>query len=416
MKSAYGRQTPPPDYQLTCVEAGSPMGEVLRRYWQPVCPSDELKDLPKKVKLLGEEIVVFRDKKGRVGALEPHCAHRGASLEWGRVEEEGLRCCYHGWLYDTQGQCLDMPCETEEFRKKMDIWQEAYPTLEYGGLVFAYMGPPGTAPLFPMFDIVDTRYRDDVELRGMRVWGDYSAGYVKDCNWLQHWENIVDPFHLLQLHKAISGDQFVGAMMQGSPKISLEKTALGVRYKFINDLPNGNRLVRFAECLVPNLFLIPDIHVAGTEPARQTRATELSWVVPIDNESMRGLSIVCWPLDESGAPQQGWTPRTAAEIPERVGSRAGLRSYEERQRNPDDMEAQEGQRPIAVHALENLAPSDIGVVWLRQMLREQIRRVDAGEDPMNTWRDPAANHRIPTHAWNTVLSPEEARLHQGEEI
>ncbi|HTZ37729.1 MAG TPA: Rieske 2Fe-2S domain-containing protein, partial [Stellaceae bacterium] len=105
MKSAYGRQTPPPDYELTCVEAGSPMGELLRRYWQPVCPSDELKDLPKKVKLLGEEIVVFRDKKGRVGALEPHCAHRGASLEWGRIEEEGLRCCYHGWLYDAQGQC-----------------------------------------------------------------------------------------------------------------------------------------------------------------------------------------------------------------------------------------------------------------------------------------------------------------------
>jgi hypothetical protein len=337
-------------------------------------------------------------------------------LEWGRVEEGGLRCCYHGWLYDTQGQCIDMPCETEEFRKKMDIWQEAYPTLEYGGLVFAYMGPPGSEPLFPMFDIVDTRYRDDVELRGMRVWGDYSAGYVKDCNWLQHYENIVDPFHLLQLHKAISGDQFVGAMMQGQPRISLEKTALGVRYKFINDLPNGNRLVRFAECVVPNAFLIPDIHVSPDETRRQTRATELSWVVPIDNESFRGLSIVCWPLDADGQPETSWKPRTAAEIPERVGSRVGLRSYEERQRNPDDMEAQEGQRRIAIHALENLAPSDIGVVWLRQMLREQVRGVQDGRDPMNTWRDPAANHKITTHAWNTVLSPEEAHAHHGEEI
>ena len=116
MKSAYGRQTPPPDYELTCVEPGSPMGELLRRYWQPVCTSDELRDLPKKVKLLCEELVVFRDKKGRVGALEPHCSHRGTSLEWGRIEEEGLRCCYHGWLYDTQGRCIDMLCETEEFR------------------------------------------------------------------------------------------------------------------------------------------------------------------------------------------------------------------------------------------------------------------------------------------------------------
>src|SRR6202045_98699 len=148
MKSAYGRRTPPPDYELICVEPGSPMGELLRRYWQPVCTSDELRDLPKKVKLLCEELVVFRDQKGRVGALEPHCSHRGTSLEWGRVEEEGLRCCYHGWLYDTQGQCIDMPFETEEFRKRMDVWHPAYPTTEYHGLVFVYMGRPAQSRSF----------------------------------------------------------------------------------------------------------------------------------------------------------------------------------------------------------------------------------------------------------------------------
>jgi phenylpropionate dioxygenase-like ring-hydroxylating dioxygenase large terminal subunit len=124
------------------------MGELLRRYWQPVMPLRTSWDLPRKEKLLGEEIVVFRDKQGRVGALDPHCAHRGTSLEWGQIEERGIRCCYHGWLYDTQGQCIDMPCETAEFRQRMDVWQPAYPTHEYGGLVFAYMGPPGTEPLF----------------------------------------------------------------------------------------------------------------------------------------------------------------------------------------------------------------------------------------------------------------------------
>src|SRR5262249_3931690 len=105
MKSAYGREVPPPDHELTSVEPGSPMGELLRRYWQPVCLSEELKDLPRKEKLLGEEIVLFRDKQDRVGALDPHCAHRGTSLEWGQIEERGIRCRYHGWLYDTQGQC-----------------------------------------------------------------------------------------------------------------------------------------------------------------------------------------------------------------------------------------------------------------------------------------------------------------------
>src|SRR4051794_22064983 len=226
MKSAYGRQVPPPDCELTCVEPGSPMGELLRRYWQPVCLSDELKDLPRKEKLLGEEIVLFRDKQGRVGALEPHCAHRGTSLEWGRIEERGLRCCYHGWLYDAQGQCLEMPCETEEFRTAMDVWQPAYPTHEYGGLVFAYMGPPGTEPLFPHYDIIDPDKGEDVVLRGMRLWGDYAVGMVKDCNWLQHWENIVDPWHLVMLHQTISGDQFQGALMQGKTRIGWEKTPL----------------------------------------------------------------------------------------------------------------------------------------------------------------------------------------------
>ena len=150
MKSAYGRQTPVPDYELTCVEPGSPMGELMRRYWQPVCTSDELRDLPRKEKLLCEEIVVFRDKKGRVGALDPHCAHRGTSLEWGRVEAEGLRCCYHGWLYDTQGQCIDMPCETEEFRERMDVWQPAYPVTEMAGSSSSIWVRPAPSRCYPV--------------------------------------------------------------------------------------------------------------------------------------------------------------------------------------------------------------------------------------------------------------------------
>jgi phenylpropionate dioxygenase-like ring-hydroxylating dioxygenase large terminal subunit len=413
MKSAYGRQAPPPDYELTCVEPGSPMGELLRRYWQPVCTSDELRDLPKKIKLLCEELVVFRDKKGRVGALDPHCSHRGTSLEWGRVEEEGLRCCYHGWLYDTQGQCIDMPCETEEFRERMNVWHPAYPTMEYGGLVFVYMGPPGTEPLFPMYDIIDTRYRNDVVLRGMRLWGEYSVGFVKDCNWLQHYENIVDPWHLLMLHQMISGDQFEGALMQGAPQIGFENTPLGVRYRVVKDLPNGNRFVRHAECVVPNAFLIPNIRETGTTQKRKERCTELSWAVPVDNEHVTGLSIVAWPL-EDGEPKKGWRPGTDTVQEIRPGSVLS-RTYEERQRKPDDLEAQEGQRVIAVHALENLATSDTGIAMLRRTLREQIKRVSDGLDPLNVIRHERLNRTIPTNAWNAIVSPTEASMLQGEE-
>src|SRR5438445_8372984 len=281
MKSAYGRQVPPPDYELTCVEQGSPMGELLRRYWQPVCLSDELKDLPRKEKLLGEEIIVFRDKQGRVGALDPHCAHRGTSLEWGRIEERGLRCCYHGWLYDVQGQCLEMPCETEEFRTAMDVWQPAYPTHEYGGLVFVYMGPPGTEPLFPVYDIIDPDRGEDVVLRGMRLWGEYSVGFVKDCNWLQHYENIVDPWHLLMLHQMISGDQFEGALMQGAPQIGFENTPLGVRYRVVERLRilNGHQCCRGQQIRRPDgedrgaqrLCERPALHRSGEGGARKRR-------------------------------------------------------------------------------------------------------------------------------------------------
>jgi phenylpropionate dioxygenase-like ring-hydroxylating dioxygenase large terminal subunit len=124
----------------------------------------------------------------------------------GRVEAKGLRCCYHGWLYNTEGRCLEMPCETAEFCRRMDVWQPAYPTLEYGGLVFVYMGPAGTEPLFPVYDVIDANGDSEVELRGIRLWGDYAIGMVKDCNWLQHYENVADPWHLVMLHQRISGD------------------------------------------------------------------------------------------------------------------------------------------------------------------------------------------------------------------
>ncbi|MGH7905151.1 MAG: Rieske 2Fe-2S domain-containing protein, partial [Candidatus Binataceae bacterium] len=121
MKSRYGQVNPRETAALTHVGPGAPMGELLRRYWQPVAVSDELADLPKKIRILGEDLVVFRDLKGRAGLLELHCSHRGTSLEWGRVEREGLRCCYHGWLYDVEGRVIDMPCEPAGYAQRRHL-------------------------------------------------------------------------------------------------------------------------------------------------------------------------------------------------------------------------------------------------------------------------------------------------------
>nr|AAV33660.1 MnbA [Comamonas sp. JS46] len=413
MKSAYGLTTPQENAELTHVEPGTPMGELLRRFWQPVALSAELTDLPKKIKIMCEELVVFRTKDGALGCLTPHCSHRGTSLEWGRIEKDGLRCCYHGWLYAPDGRVTEMSCETKEFCARANIQHPAYPIMEYGGLVFIYMGPPEKKPLFPLYDIIDTRERNDVELRGMQLWDGYGIGYVKDCNWLQHHENVVDPWHLLVLHQQISGDQFDGALMQGRSKIDFESTDLGVRYRVIKDLPNGNRLVRYAEVVMPNIILVPNIHEQGTVPKNKDRCTEITWTVPVDNEHLTAFSIVAWPLVD-GKPVDDWMPGTDVRIKVRPAGQ-GERTYEERQRNPDDREAQEGQRPIAIHALERLAPSDRGVVMLRRQLKEQIQIVKDGNDPMNIVRDEGANTRIRTNAWNTVLSPEQATKHQGEE-
>src|SRR5689334_8569111 len=362
MKSAHGHVTPQEDVALTHVEAGSPMGELLRRYWQPVALSDELADLPKRVRILGEDLVVFRTKEGKVGCLDLHCAHRGSSLEFGRIEQSGIRCCYHGWLYDTDGRVTEMPCEAAGFCERMQVEQPAYPIHEFGGLIFVYMGPPGKEPAFPLYDVFAPTSHD-VVLRGMKIWGDYSIGYVKDCNWLQHYENIVDPWHLLILHQSISGEQFKGAMMGGVPRIVFEKTTLGVRYNLIRDLPNGNRFIRHAEAVLPNIFLVPNLHEPGTEPKRKDRCSEMTWCVPIEN----------------GAPKKDWRPRTDTILDIRPATIN--RPYEERQRRPDDLEAQESQRTIAVHALENLGMTDLGIVALRKMLRDDLARLEKGEDP-----------------------------------
>lgn len=409
MKSRYHHEIPAEDSTLTHVDRGSPMGEMLRRYWQPVCTTDEVTDLPRRVRIMCEDLVVFRDASGQTGCLELHCPHRGTSLEWGRVEEDGLRCCYHGWKFATDGKCIDMACETQEFREKMDIWQPGYPTHEYGGLVFIYMGPPAEMPLFPMYDIIDTRHRDDVVLHGMRLWEDHAIGYVRDCNWLQHFENVVDAYHLLILHAANSGDQFGSVVTtSGWPELDFEETDLGVRYNMRRNLPNGNRLERHAEVVLPNIGLIPSIHEQGTDPKYQSRATEVTWCVPVDNEHLYGISIVAWPKDDNGKPLEGWKPGTDTVTDIRPGNLRN-RPYEDKQRNPDDMEAQESQRPIAIHALENLATSDRGIVLLRRQLRRSLDRMAAGQDPANIVRDEAANRALVTHAWNTVIAPDAPR-------
>ena len=169
---------------LTRIGPGTPMGEVLRRYWHPVGCSEWVTKKPQRIKVLGEELVLYRGERGRTALMQLRCAHRSVALDYGRVEGDCIRCPYHGWLYDATGQCLEQPAEPAGSRYKEEIRIAAYPTQEMGGLVFAYMGPE-PAPLLPLYDLL--RLED-----GARM---IQVGNV-NANWVNHVENIVDISHL----------------------------------------------------------------------------------------------------------------------------------------------------------------------------------------------------------------------------
>ena len=159
LSTAYGayhhRERPTDDDELTRVGPGTPCGEYLRRFWQPVVLSKELRDLPRRLRIMGEDLVAFRDRSGAVGLLELHCPHRGTSLEFGLVSDKGIRCCYHGWLFDVDGTILETPGEPADSTLKDRLFHGAYPVREHQGLLFAYMGPPDNEPDFPILDTYD---------------------------------------------------------------------------------------------------------------------------------------------------------------------------------------------------------------------------------------------------------------------
>jgi phthalate 4,5-dioxygenase oxygenase subunit len=181
---------------LTRVGAGTPMGTLMRRYWIPAAFSDQLAEPdgpPVRVKLLGEDLVAFRDTEGRVGLLDQNCPHRTASLFFGRNEECGLRCVYHGWKFDVAGRCVDLPSEPPGSNMQRKVKVKAYPCLERGGIVWTYMGPPALKPDFP-----------DLEWAHLPESHRFASRHIQECNWLQGLEGGFDSSHLAFLHGGTS--------------------------------------------------------------------------------------------------------------------------------------------------------------------------------------------------------------------
>ncbi len=376
---------PKEDSELTHVGPRTPAGEYLRRFWQPVGFTQDLKDVPKRIKVLGEDLVLFKDLGGRIGLLHLHCSHRGTSLEYGLVSEQGIRCCYHGWLFDVDGRILEMPGEPRESTFKNRLCHGAYPTHEYKGLVFAYMGPPASIPPFPRFDAFELPGFDLVPT------SEPGANYVWPCNWLQVNDNNMDPVHTAFLHTIVSGAQFTenfGVV----PEIDFAETPLGMVYIATRRV-GENVWVRILDSVLPNLHLIPPVWEDGSEVKAGDPAMHITWRVPIDDTQTYSIGFMNIPRVAK------LTPR---EIVDRwLFGQTGDRPYEDRQRIPGDYDAMVGQRPIAIHAHEHLASSDRGVSMSRRILRQGVRAVADGKDPLENFRDPLKLHR--TYARNVVL-------------
>lgn len=376
------------DKALTHVGPGTPGGEYLRRFWHPVAMSSQLKDLPVAIRILGEDLVIFRDGGGRVGLLGRHCAHRRASLEYGRIEARGIRCCYHGWQFDVDGTILETPGEPSSSEIHRKICQAAYPVVEFKGLIFAYMGPPEDKPAFPYFDSFDLPDHDLVA---------YSIH--SPCNWLQESENAMDPYHSVFLHGRVNGPQFPGLdHFVELPVVVYHKMPTGFVYSHArrkDDLV----MIRFHDYVTPNMAQNGGMFQKLELPKAFGRTSLTKWVVPLDDTNSRKFG---WRHfnDQDEVLRQGKRDEVGWETVDFYGQTAH-RSYEERQRNPGDWEAWVGQGPINVHQREYLGTTDQGVAMLRVKLKRDIKAVAAGKAiarPEGTPERPVA-----TYGGDTVL-------------
>ncbi len=371
--TAYGRPQPTSRLDLAEVGAGTPMGELLRRYWHPIGMSADANDTPRQVRVLGEDLILFRDKTGRPGLVYPHCAHRGTSLFYGKVEERGIRCCYHGWLYDVQGRCLEQPCEVDGGRARDKVRQPWYQVQELYGLIWAYLGPPNKKPVLPRYECLELLEDGEfLEANDDSIGG--GGPQVIPCNWLQHYDNLVDPFHVVILHATFSGTQFVEQMAL-MPQVTWDTQEHSVRTISIRKLPDGNTLRRISEAGLPTLRVIPSPRIG-----RYGMVESLGWILPMDNHSFR-IYVV-------------GRVRQVGELVE-MRSRLNGKLWEhltddEHRQFPGDYEAQVSQGPIAHHSEEFLAGSDLGIVQLRRLLQKQLKAISDGKDPAGVSFDPDA--------------------------
>ena len=381
---------------ITRTGANEPCGKLMRMYWQPAALVEELQGPRpvRPVKLLGENFVLFRDRLGRYGLIDRHCAHRGADLAFGRLEQLGLRCAFHGWLYDTTGQCLETPAEPKDSRLCYNIKQPAYPVVEKSGILWAFLGE-GEPPAFADIDCFVAPDSHSFAFKG----------HI-NCNWLQALEVGIDPSHASYLHRffadedtsAAYGKQFRGASAGSDlpmtrilreydrPIINVEQTEYGLRLIALRRIDEERTHVRVTNQLFPHGVVIP----------MSAEMTITQWHVPIDDENCYWYAIFTSytsPLDKKRMRDQRLE---LYELPDYVSRRNKSNDYgfDPQEQldstytgmgadiNVHDQWAVESMGPIQDRTREHLGQSDKAIVQYRRLLRQEIEKVGSGERPM----------------------------------
>jgi phthalate 4,5-dioxygenase oxygenase subunit len=377
---------------VTRVGPGTPMGDTLRRYWMPALLASELPapdSDPVRVRLLDEDLIGFRDTAGHVGVIQNNCPHRGASLFFGRNEEQGIRCVYHGWKFDVGGQCVDMPNEPAESDFKHKVRATAYPTAERGGLIWAYLGPPDKQPPLP-------------NLEWMRAPAGHSwvSKTFEECNYLQAMEGGLDTSHSSFLHRNLDPEGLANPRARSTaPRLEVLNTDYGYMYASIRPLPDeAKNFVRVYHYVMPFYQLR-----AGGRPNHVGNTDGHMWV-PIDD-------VTCWAYNFHCATDN---PIAYAEW-QRMEHQMGRGVAEDyiagtfklkanasndyflsrlRQQtvnytgiegtNTQDFAVQESMGPIYDRTQEHLASADTAIIQMRRLLLDAVRDVADGRDPLGS--------------------------------
>jgi phthalate 4,5-dioxygenase len=378
---------------LCRVSPGTPAGDWFRRYWITVGTTRDLYDIPQAVKVLGEELVLFRDERGQFGLLGLHCPHRGTSLEYGDIECGGIRCPYHGWLFDVGGQCLEMPAEPEGSKFPNKVRHLSYPVREQGGLLFAYMGPDKDDPP-PL-----PRFKALADSRGQRS---LESTRHYDYNWFNFIENGADPVHFSTLHRADPSDGTWRSWFFNFHEIPLfdaVETPYGM--KVVSRKPGPTDDTEYVDeksFALPSILQIGDTEFTHFKKPREALSAgsnnaHFMFVTPNDDSSFTLFTVNHY----TGSDPEFFEKLSPSR---KIEAKAEKKPYDHRKHSPfkgnvrtEDITCQATQ-PLLKQRREQLATSDKGVILLRKLILDAVRAVQNDEIPKGVVPRKRANELI----------------------